>query len=206
MGLTSVAQASTIELDYQGGGAFGDPNWSQYTSIVLDGAEKNVWAGLFRMEDTSNGNEVLSWCVDLYNYLTRPTAYEITSWFAEGIVENVGKLFNTAYSSVDSASEAAGFQLALWEIVTEVDGTALDFDSGNFRLNGTGAHYTLAQTYLSGLDGVQTGNFDLTFYEANGLSQDLVSGTPSAVPLPAAGGMLIAGLGAFGALRKRRKA
>ena len=210
LGMASGASAATVQLDYQGASAFGSPALYRAVDINLSGQNMRVAAGLFRMEDTSTGAEVLAWCVDLYNRLRPSATYDVSSFrsssFSASIKDNVDRLFTGFYASVDTRDEAAGFQMALWEIVTETSGV-VDLASGIFRASGAAIPYTLASGYLSGLAGAGTGAYDLTFFDSlNDSSQNLVNATPSPVPVPAAGGLLLAGLGGLAALRRRRKA
>lgn len=209
LGLAGGASASTVTLQYEGANAFGTPAWYRNVTINLNGSNKNVSAGLFRMEDTNTGAGVLAWCVDLYNQLAQPRLYDVSSFdvsgFSSTIRDNVDRLFTGFYGQVDTADKAAGFQIALWEIVTETSGI-IDLGKGIFKATGSGTAYTLAGSYLSGLAGAGTGGYTLTFFDSQkNSSQNLVNAVPSAVPVPAAGGLLIAGLGGLAALRRRRK-
>ena len=117
------------------------------------------------------------------------------------------RLFETGYSGLDLTdnTNSAGFQLAIWEIAFE-SGPTYDINDGNFQSNlnsSTDAATGFAKTLLAGLGGPITQNYALNFYLSDG-SQDLIS--VAAVPLPAAGFLLMAGLGGLAALRRKRKA
>ena len=206
--MASGASAATVQLEYQGANAFGTPAWSRNVNINLNGRNMYVAAGLFRMEDSNSGAEVLAWCVDLYNRLRSPALYDVSNFsasgFSAGVRDNVDRLFTGFYADVDTRDEAAGFQIALWEIVTETTGV-IDLAGGIFRATGGSNPLALAGSYLSGLAAAGTGGYNLTFFDSqNNSSQNLVSVSP--VPVPAAGGLLLAGLAGFAALRRRRKA
>ena len=101
----------------------------------------------------------------------------------------------------------AAFQLALWEAAYETDDQiALSLDDGNRR--GTSSNVAIKDTAdeyllkLANWDGSKL--FQVNFLDAERLTrQDLVMATP--VPVPAAGLLLIGGLGALGAMKRRRK-
>ena len=206
IGAATGASAATVQLTYEGSNAFGSPALYRNVTINLNGRNMGVSAGLFRMEDTSSGEGILAWCVDLYNHLRSPAMYDVSgfgdSGFSAGVKDNVDRLFTGFYADVNTRDEAAGFQIALWEIVTETTG-AIDLASGIFRATGSALPYSLAGTYLSGLAAAGTGAYDLTFFDSqNNTSQNLVNA--SVVPVPAAGGLLLAALGGFAALRRRK--
>ncbi len=171
-------------------------------------ANRGVYAGLFRMEDSSTGAEILAWCVDLYNNLRSNALYDVSSFSATGfstaVKENVARLFTGFYADIDTRDEAAAYQIALWELVTETDGS-MNLGSGIFSVASASTSVLgLANSYLSGLSGFGTNGYNLTFFDSqNNSSQNLVSVSP--VPLPAAGGLLLAGLAGIAALRRRRK-
>jgi len=169
-------------------------------------------------------NAFVAWCLDIANNLSIPGSgreYHVTDTpylattgtIAPDRLDNIKALFETAYSTLDlsSNSESAGFQLALWEILYEEDDVLAvsGTDQGTFyRTGGSNGAKNAANVFLAGLDGPVTQEYKFTFWEsavgADGkqLSQNLVS--VSAVPIPAAAGFLIAGLGALGALRARK--
>ena len=209
--MAPAAQASTVELAYQGSNAWGTPAWARSVSYELNGNAKTHGAGLFRLEDTGTGQSVLAWCIDLLNTLALPATHSTTAVSATAAqLTNIDKLFTSAYNMVTDADTAAGFQIALWEIMSDTGSAeGLDLSNGEFETTGSGTHYTLAAGYLSGLEAQATGGYTLTTY-FNATSQNLVEGTiapPAAVvPVPAAGLLLLSGIAGFGMMRRRKKA
>jgi hypothetical protein len=200
-------------------------NGNGNTAVRVEGGPRAVdaLAGGFALSDSIT--DFVAWCLDIGNNLHIPstgTAYHETSTPFAGTTGEIAPprlgsiraLFETSFSTLDLASNAqsAGFQLALWEILYETSGT-FDLTSGSFRqTRGTAAADAAnaeANGFLMALGGPVTQGYRLTFFESgtNGqgkqLSQNLV--TVSEVPLPAAGLLLVAGLGGFAALKRRRK-
>ncbi len=203
-----AAQASSVTLDYEGTNAWGSPNWSRGVTYTLDGAAKSHGAGLFRLVDTSNPTEaILAFCIDLLQVLQMPNDHDVHTTFTTAAqMNNIDRLFTSAYADVNSKDTAAGFQIALWEIMTDTGTTdGLDLATGKFITTGTGTHYDLAAGYLAGLGAAGTGGYTLTTYFSDA-SQDLVSGTLAPVPLPASSLLLLAGVGGLVGMRRRKKA
>lgn len=220
----TASSAATIQLETQGPSVFGSNGSSavQITSAA-DPVVSPLWvaAGSFALKgdlDGNPGSEAFNaFCLDIATWLRLPSLYTVTSSpFASDPLSalqlsDIGKLFNTAYKGVDltNATQSAGFQLALWEIVNETAGSPYALGSGNFSAAGSAAAASYADSLLAGLSGAVTQHYRLTFLQstdpraADGhYSQNLVTVSP--VPLPAAGLMLMAGLGGLGLMRRRR--
>ena len=210
--LGTAASASTVTLTQTGPGAYGSAGLFQNVKIEFpnsSGTGTQTYSGTAGAFDmTGPAGQFFAFCVDLHDSLKASASYTINnSLFLTDIKDNMQKLFDTAYKDVDTSVEAAAFQIALWEILkdTNTSGGASVFDigAGDFKVIGTRTPdqvKTQATAYLSGLNGTPTSKFNMTFYES-GNSQDLV--TVSAVPLPAAGLMLLAGLAGFAGFRRR---
>jgi len=188
-------------------------------SVVDDGILRKVDAGGFQVTDGTN--RFVAWCLDLATSLSLPSKYTVTDTpfrnttgtFSASVQQRLQKLFNTSYSTLDinSNTQAAGFQLALWEIVDE-DRSGLSLNNGTLRYaGGSNAARDAANRFLAQLDGPVTQQYELSFFESGKskagkqLSQNLVSVAP--IPLPAAVWLLGGGLVLMaGVARRRRKA
>ncbi|WP_236019446.1 VPLPA-CTERM sorting domain-containing protein [Fuscibacter oryzae] len=220
----TATSAATVELDKQSGSVFGTNGWTAVLiSLGADPVVSPTWvaAGAFALKgdiDSKPGVELFdAFCLDIATWLRLPSLYSVTgSPFASDPLtslqmSSIAKLFNTAYKGLDlsNATQSAGFQLALWEIVNEAAGNGYALGSGNFSAAGSAAATNYADSLLAGLAGRETQKYRLTFLQSTDprakdghYSQNLVTVSP--VPLPAAGLMLMAGLGGLGLMRRRR--
>ncbi|MFK7751929.1 MAG: VPLPA-CTERM sorting domain-containing protein [Sedimentitalea sp.] len=205
------ASASTVTVAYQPDGIFGPNNLSQKITVTTPGPgyDGNVSAGLFHLTGDNGVGDFFAFCVDLLQAMKDPTEYTVDAGLFSGtVLSNIDKLFTSAlggvalHTVIDTSLEAAGMQVALWEIVNDSD-MPFDLTSGNFSVSGNAAVQGQAQDYLDGLVGAQTGAFDIQFY-ASSTQQDVV--TIAAVPLPASGILAAFGVGGLIALRRRKTA
>jgi hypothetical protein len=198
------------------------------TAAVSDGV--SVYTGLYYLNlannysgDPSVGGEmpigdVDSFCIDIWDYSTNNyTSYEVRSLdqapnfntgeggpMGDAKARQVAELLDRYWNeNIDTSTEYAALQAAVWEIVAEDPAKGYDLDSGVFSLTGgstAGADArTQAETWL---DSLSDEGHDYSMYlalshptgELNGQYQDYVI----RVPVPAAVILGILGLGVVG--------
>lgn len=218
---TGGASAGTVNLQNAGDTPFGTPEWARQVAYTVDGQRQDSIAGLFRLEETESGKGILAWCVELLQDLNLPGDYNVNAISpTAAVAANLNKLFTTSYDMVlnndnttaQREAKAAGFQLAIWEIITDSESDeGLDLETGDFVVltgggNTQGGVFNNAAKYLERLDRDTDQEYDYTFFSSDE-SQDLINAeeTVAAIPVPAAGLLLLSGLAGFGAMRRRRK-
>lgn len=207
--MMAASSASALSLQYDG-----SVKGFQTVSVAGPGFSRNVLAGAYKMKDITTNKSLVVLCMDIlasvssgvvYPYKATNTPFSNSAGLSNGAVSRLQALFDSSYrAALTSIVNSAGFQVAAWNVVYDNDWTV---DSGSFQQGGSSAAKTAANTFLTAASNHTGGKkFSLTFLEStlDNRSQNLV--TVAAVPLPAAGLMLIGAIGGLFAARRRKKA
>lgn len=236
-----AAAVETILADYLGYA----PDARTVTVSILGGPQGdesniNIDVGRFRMRKTGGTsdvvplggtltNEFLAFCVEPYQFLANSAPYDLVP-LSQGsssiggmggakallLRELFGRFAPTGGSNgTMSRNDAAAFQVAIWEIVTDGSGSLL-LNSGNFtmRSSSNSTVFNRAQGWLNALNGTGPLASGLRVLRngsptnVNQGSQDLLVFTNLVEPIPEPDtwAMLIVGFGLTGAVLRRRRA
>jgi hypothetical protein len=227
--LTSLpASASTITMSYQGS-AYGyssgyitpNPNSTITPMKVSIGGESIKNVGSTSYDFAGPGEKFVAYCADPMHWLQSSYTYNVggvsemlLDGFSQSRIDDLLHLADNFLGSATDKISSAAFQVATWTILYGTpSGGSYSYGSGStFTASGLGTSVdTLVQYYLANLDsGKSTGHYKVNYlYDAfnctGNCSQDLVTFTPSPVPLPAALPMMLSGLAALGFASRRRK-
>lgn len=223
--IAGVASAApTVSVKYLGTGK------GQNVSINFNGNNQNLFVGQLRhlLSNASAGYEWLNgehrtYCTDLYQYVTSTTkTYTIeqiesmpgASPMGLAKANAIRAMFAVADANVATINAsndyATGFQLAIWEIVTDFSGSfamnANSFTSGNFK-----AKHTNGSALTSSVVSVASSAYNaaMNYLQTNGQTTTLLgisSGTSQdqLIQVPSPGVLTLAGLGGLLCTRRRR--
>ena len=213
--LAGAATASTVMVGAASANTLNFTSWNGYSSVnITDTPEGNTGhtlSGAFKATDAiGNWGTFIAWCLDLGGVLASNSDYSATddpfsnsdgvSLPARDRIDDFFQDIDVIAESNASTSQSSAVQIALWEILYDDD---YNLSTGVFQT--TGGSTSIAQGLLDfAKDNDLARTMKVTYLEAeNGARQNLVTISP--VPLPAAGFLLLGGLGGLTLLRKRRK-
>lgn len=197
--VASAVAASADTISFEG------PKYGGYQTVNTS-ARGNQSAGEFQLSNEDTGKTLFGYCIDLFDTINGQADYGVLTPGSR-IVTALEGLFTNHYSKVNDRLTSAAFQLSVWEIVYEEDDLAqspYSLETGDFTSSRSTNEdaWDLSEDWLADL-GYTNSGYSLSFWDGTAeSSQDLVTATP--VPVPAAGVLLVVGLGALGAVARRR--
>lgn len=208
LAVVSAAAADFTDVSFTGVGA------SQYVDLVSPGLNGNVEVGqlLVNLSNSTGGSGYLdgnhiAFCADVYHMVSGAAqTYEIvpltgipdTSPMGAAEAQALADIYSFAAGAQYGmdADYAVAFQLAIWEIIHDLDN--LDISSGNFQASGLTAGASAALSSLLGAVGTN-GSAQLIAL-TSGQYQDLI------IEVPAPGALALLGLAGLTGRRRARRA
>lgn len=209
----AAPQAATpIKIQWQGIDTNGTLLSAQDATIsTTDPVTANYATTALNYTYVASGQSFIAYCIEPSQPNGRAgfqREYFVES-FSGVQAQRLQALFSTEYAHLNTYTDKAAFQVAVWEIMRETGGT-LDAGAGSFHLLGNDAASTqvtaLANSFMATAASYNgPALYTLTRLSNNNL-QDLVTAAAIAgpVPEPETYALLLAGLGAIGLMARRR--
>lgn len=202
LGMAGVAVAGPVTMNFQGTGTYGGNVTVNINNAALASQAGFSRAQLFagQLSYRLNGSLVTTFCTELtqltaaqgtnQSYMTAPLAAAPTPGAGMGNAKAsaIDSLFRGAFASLSNSAEARAFQVLIWEIVYDFDGTlaSLNLNSGNLSFSGVNSNRFNA---LKNLIGTATSGTPAVYAVTSATYQDQIVYDPRgavSVPLPPA--------------------
>ena len=207
----AAVAADTVGIIWAGVDQAGTKLSAKDDSFSTDAAVTNNYAATaLNYSYVGTGESFIAYCIEpneSNGRALRERSYGVES-FTGAQAQNLQGLFSTSYAALSTYDEKAAFQLAVWELVRETNGT-FNVGAGSFQVLGNSATVeavsTLANAYLTqALSYSGPAHYSLTKLTNDGLQDLVVATAVSAVPEPESYALFLAGLGAIGLMARRR--
>lgn len=148
-----------------------------------------------------------TYCVDLAQSVrsNTNTTYDVISMTEAGYSTErqnlLTQLWGAYKAGIDTKEESAAFQLAIWEILYD---TNLNTNSGPFKVNSSSTLRTAAQTLVTAASNLAGNPVGPAAFELVVLRSDSAQDQITAIPVPSAGTVALAGAGLLLAAPRRK--
>lgn len=195
-------------------GTSGSPSYDgaagEFAGTLGDAAAASADPALrFGLTEAASTTSFVAWCAELTQSFSFGVPYDYTlvsgsSYFGAQRAGDLSRLFTAAQGFVVNTATSSAMQAGIWEIIYEHGTGGYDLTGGTF--SGTGGD-AATQTAFGVVNGFlkNLGSYSASYQIdvlTNGVTQDFLVPT---IPEPETWAMLLAGLGAVGLLRRRRR-
>lgn len=206
------AQAATpIQIVWQGVDVAGTKLSTQDTTVSTSTpVTSNYATTALNYSYVASGDSFIAYCIEPQQSNGRAGIsrdYFVDS-FSGTQAQRLQALFSTEYAQLNTYTDKAAFQIAVWEIMRETGGS-LDAAAGSFQILGNDATSSQVATLANSFMATAASYNGPALYSLTRLTsanlQDLVTASAvNAVPEPETYALLLGGLGIIGMVARRR--
>lgn len=209
LSLAPAQAATSVFIKWQGVDSAGTKLSAQDATVSLSTPVTNNYATTaLNYSYAATGQSFVAYCIepDQQNGRAGVSREYFIESFSGVQAQRLQGLFSTEYAQLNTYTDKAAFQVAVWEIMRETSGT-FDAAAGSFQLLGSDAATStvaaLANNFLATAASYNgPALYSLTRLSSGNL-QDLVTAS-AVVPEPETYALLLGGLGVIGMVARRR--